>query len=145
MARVTVEDCILKIPNRFDLVMLAAQRARDISAGAALTLDRDNDRNPVVSLREIAEETVDIGSLEENLIKGLQKHVEFDEPEEDEMDLLAIQQDLQNEIGTVGEAVDTDDEALSGDDDDSTDDVVREFRGEGNDDADAEDSRRRED
>ena len=142
MARVTVEDCIIKIPNRFDLVMMAAQRARDISAGASLTLDRDNDRNPVVALREIAEETVDIAALEENLIKGLQKHVEFDEPEEDEMDLLAIQQDLQNEIGAVGTAVDTEDEALSSDDEDSADDVIREFRGEGNDDADAEDSPR---
>jgi len=144
MARVTVEDCIVKIPNRFDLVMMAAQRARDISAGATLTIERDNDRNPVVALREIADETVDIGNLEENLIKGLQKHVEFDEPEEDEMDLLAIQQDLQNEIGSVGEAIDTDDDALSGDDE-SMDDVVREFRGEGDDDADAEDTRRRED
>lgn len=144
MARVTVEDCIVKIPNRFDLVMMAAQRARDISAGATLTIERDNDRNPVVALREIAEETVDIGNLEENLIKGLQKHVEFDEPEEDEMDLLAIQQDLQNEVGSIGEAIDTDDDALSGDDE-SMDDVVREFRGEGDDNADAEDTSRRED
>ena len=61
MARVTVEDCVLKVPNRFDLVMLAAQRARDISAGAPLTLDRDNDKNPVVALREIADETVELG------------------------------------------------------------------------------------
>ncbi len=145
MARVTVEDCIVKIPNRFDLVMMAAQRARDISSGAELTVDRDNDRNPVVALREIAEETVDIASLEENVIKGLQKHVEFDEPEEDEMDLLAIQQDMQNEIGSIGVVVGSEDDTLSGDDEDesSADDVVREFRGDGNDNADAEDSRGR--
>lgn len=81
MARVTVEDCVLKVPNRFDLVMLAAQRARDISAGAPLTLDRDNDKNPVVSLREIAETTVSPGDLKEDLIHSLQKYVEVDEPE----------------------------------------------------------------
>ena len=94
MARVTVEDCVLQIPNRFELVMLAAQRARDVSAGAALTVDRDNDKNPVVALREIADETVPLNELEDSLVKGLQKFVEADEPEEDEMDLLAIQQEL---------------------------------------------------
>jgi len=94
MARVTVEDCVTKIPNRFELVAMASQRARDISAGAALTLDRDNDKNPVVALREIADETIALDELEEALIKGLQNHVEMDEPEEDEMDLLAIQQEL---------------------------------------------------
>ena len=92
MARVTVEDCVLKIPNRFDLVMLAGQRARDISAGAALTIERDNDKNPVVALREIAEESVPLGDLGEALIRGLQKHVETDEPEEDapEFDVPSI-------------------------------------------------------
>ena len=99
MARVTVEDCVEKIPNRFDLVMMAAQRARGISAGAQLTVDRDNDKNPVVSLREIAEETVSNEELEEEVIKSLQSFVAIDEPEEDEMDLLAIQQDLSTEIG----------------------------------------------
>ncbi|MCW9045715.1 MAG: DNA-directed RNA polymerase subunit omega [Alphaproteobacteria bacterium] len=90
MARVTVEDCVDKIPNRFDLVMRASQRARNISAGAELTLDRDRDKNPVVALREIAEETIDLDELEDGLIRGLQKHVEFDEPEpEDEAELLA--------------------------------------------------------
>jgi len=91
MARVTVEDCVNKVPNRFDLVMLASQRARDISAGAALTVDRDNDKNPVVALREIADETVELDELEDSLVKGLQQFVEMDEPEDDEMDLLAIQ------------------------------------------------------
>lgn len=94
MARVTVEDCILKVPNRFDLVMLAAQRARKISAGASLTIERDNDKNPVIALREIADETVELDGLEDSLIKSLQKYVEMDEPEEDEMDLVAIQQEL---------------------------------------------------
>ena len=86
MARVTVEDCVLKVPNRFDLVMKASQRARDISSGAELTLERDNDKNPVVALREIAEETVELDDLNEALIKNLQKVVELDEPGEDLMD-----------------------------------------------------------
>ena len=88
MARVTIEDCITKIPNRFDLVMLAVRRARDISAGAELTLERDRDKNPVVALREIAEKSVKSGELMESLIHGLQKHVESDEPDEDDMAAL---------------------------------------------------------
>jgi DNA-directed RNA polymerase subunit omega len=83
MARVTVEDCILKIPNRFDLVMLAAQRARDISSGAALTIERDNDKNPVVALREIADTTIDLDSLQNSVVQGLRKHVETEEPVEE--------------------------------------------------------------
>ncbi len=83
MARVTVEDCILKVPNRFELVLLAAQRARDVAAGSSLTIDRDNDKNPVIALREIADETVPLDNLQNSLIKGMQKHVEIDEPEED--------------------------------------------------------------
>ncbi len=83
MARVTVEDCILKVPNRFELVLLAAQRARDISGGAPLTLDRDNDKNPVVALREIAEGSLSLDTLTGSLIQGLQKHVETDEAEEE--------------------------------------------------------------
>ncbi len=113
MARVTVEDCVIKIPNRFDLVMVAAQRARDIAAGAPLTVDRDNDKNPVVALREIADETIDIDNLTDSLVKGLQKHVESDEPEEDEMDLLAIQQELGISVAETpskGVAEDGDDE-----------------------------------
>ena len=88
MARVTVEDCITRIPNRFDLVMTAAQRSRNITAGAPLTIDRDRDKNPVVALREIAETTVDIEGLQESLIKGLQKHVEVDLPEDDDLENL---------------------------------------------------------
>lgn len=81
MARVTVEDCIDKVENRFDLVLLASHRARMISSGSQITLDRDNDKNPVVALREIAETTVSPGDLKEDLIHSLQKYVEVDEPE----------------------------------------------------------------
>jgi DNA-directed RNA polymerase subunit omega len=88
MARVTVEDCVLQIPNRFELVMLAAQRARDVSAGAGLSLERDNDKNPVVALREIADKTIDLDGLRNALVKGLQKHVEIDEPEEEVTDFI---------------------------------------------------------
>jgi DNA-directed RNA polymerase subunit omega len=83
MARVTVEDCIDKVDNRFELVLLAGHRARQISQGAPITIDRDNDKNPVVALREIADETLSPGDLKEDLIHSLQKHVEVDEPEAD--------------------------------------------------------------
>ena len=82
MARVTVEDCIVQVPNRFELVMFAAQRARDISAGAQITLDRDRDKNPVVALREIAETKLDQAVLKDSLISGMQKHADIDKPEE---------------------------------------------------------------
>jgi len=82
MARVTVEDCIDKVDNRFELVLLAGHRARQISQGMPLTIERDNDKNPVVALREIADETLSPADLKEDLIHSLQKHVEVDEPEE---------------------------------------------------------------
>jgi DNA-directed RNA polymerase subunit omega len=88
MARVTVEDCVDKVPNRFELVMLAAHRAREISAGSPVTVDRDNDKNPVVSLREIADETQGADDLRERLIESNQNQIEVDEPEEDAMALL---------------------------------------------------------
>lgn len=81
MARVTVEDCVDKVDNRFELVLLAAHRSRMISNGSPLTIDRDNDKNPVVALREIADETVSPEDLKEDLIHSLQKYVEVDEPE----------------------------------------------------------------
>jgi len=81
LARVTVEDCIEKIPNRFELVLLASHRARLISSGSAITVDRDNDKNPVVALREIGDGTISSGDLKEDLIHSLQKYVEVDEPE----------------------------------------------------------------
>jgi DNA-directed RNA polymerase subunit omega len=88
MARVTVEDCVDKVPNRFELVMLAAHRAREIQSGSPLTIDRDNDKNPVVSLREIADETQAAESLRERMIESYQTQIEVDEPEEDQMALL---------------------------------------------------------
>jgi DNA-directed RNA polymerase subunit omega len=89
MARVTVEDCVLKVPNRFNLVLLAGQRAREISAGGELTVERDNDKNPVVALREVAEGSIDLDNVRQALISSLQKHVETEEPEDDAMELLA--------------------------------------------------------
>ncbi|MCH8322093.1 MAG: DNA-directed RNA polymerase subunit omega [Proteobacteria bacterium] len=88
MARVTVEDCITRVTNRFDLVLYAGQRSRQISSGEALLVDRDNDKNPVVSLREIAEGKILPGDMRENIIHSIQKLVEMDEPEEDNPDLL---------------------------------------------------------
>jgi DNA-directed RNA polymerase subunit omega len=99
MARVTVEDCIDKVENRFDLVLLASHRARIVSSGAPITVERDNDKNPVIALREIAEETVSPGDLKEDLIHSLQKYVEVDEPEPDVVPL----------IGGQGSSVDADD------------------------------------
>ncbi|MDH5452938.1 MAG: DNA-directed RNA polymerase subunit omega [Paracoccaceae bacterium] len=88
MARVTVEDCVDKVPNRFELVMLASHRAREITAGSSVTVDRDNDKNPVVSLREIADETQAASDLRERMIESHQTQIEVDEPEEDAMALL---------------------------------------------------------
>lgn len=110
MARVTVEDCVLQVPNRFELVLLAAQRSRDIAAGAPLAVDRDNDKNPVVSLREIAEVKVDFEVLNNAIVKGLQKTVEMDEPEEEIVEFLASEADMLRESVIGNEA---NDEALS--------------------------------
>ena len=108
MARVTVEDCIEKIDNRFELVMIAAQRARSLSSGAELTVERDNDKNCVVALREIADETIEIKQIEEDLVQGLQIYVEPDEPDEAEMDLLSsvdeFGEDLAVNIAATGAA-----------------------------------------
>jgi DNA-directed RNA polymerase subunit omega len=99
MARVTVEDCIDKVENRFDLVLLASHRARMVSSGAPITVDRDNDKNPVVALREIADQTISPEDLREELVHSLQKYVEVDEPEPATVPL----------IGTSGGTVDADD------------------------------------
>jgi len=99
MARVTVEDCIDKVENRFDLVLLASHRARTISSGAPITVERDNDKNPVVALREIADTTVSPDDLREELVHSLQKYIEVDEPEPSSMPL----------IGSAGGSVDADD------------------------------------
>lgn len=122
MARVTVEDCILKVPNRFELVLLAAQRAREITSGAPMSVDRDDDKNPVVALREIADETIGLDHLKDSLVRGMQKHIEMDEPEEapeleqtlfgvvdpslailseDETDEEAIEEELEEDMLTI--------------------------------------------
>jgi DNA-directed RNA polymerase subunit omega len=94
MARVTVEDCVQKIPNRFELVLLAAQRARNLSRGEELTLDRDNDKNPVVALREIADETIGLDKLETDLIKSLSRAPEPEPADEEVLDLIPTDQNI---------------------------------------------------
>jgi DNA-directed RNA polymerase subunit omega len=100
MARVTVEDCVDKVENRFELVLLASHRARQISQGTQITIDRDNDKNPVVALREIADETISPEDLKEDLIHSMQKHVEVDEPEADTAAIAAsdLSEEVQDEI-----------------------------------------------
>ncbi len=116
MARVTVEDCVLQIPNRFELVMLAGHRARALASGAELCVDRDRDKNPVVALREIAEQKLDLSGLEEALIKGLQKRIEPEQPEEDVVELMVGEQ--QNWIGAAEED-EADEEELEGDEEEA--------------------------
>ena len=94
MARVTVEDCIDKLPNRYELVMVAAQRAKDIGAGSMIMVDRDNDKNSVVALREIAENRVSIEDLQESLVKNQQKLVEIQEPEDEEVEIISAEKEL---------------------------------------------------
>ena len=94
MARVTVGDCVEKIPNRYELLLVAAQRAKDIAAGSPIKVERDNDKNSVVALREIAEGKADIEDLQKSLVIGLQKYVEVEEPEEEEMEILAAEKEL---------------------------------------------------
>ena len=94
MARVTVEDCVQKVPNRFELVLLAAQRARNLSRGEELTIDRDHDKNPVVALREIAEETVALPLLEQDLIKSLSRSPEPEPADEEVLDLIPTDQNI---------------------------------------------------
>ncbi|NKD54359.1 MULTISPECIES: DNA-directed RNA polymerase subunit omega [unclassified Haematospirillum] len=107
MARVTVEDCVVKVPNRFDLILVSAQRSRQISSGAPVLVERDNDKNPVVSLREIAEDKVDVNSLQSALVQGLQRHVEVDEPEDEDFGSLSVE--AVGEIGSMIILDDTDD------------------------------------
>jgi len=113
MARVTVEDCIDKVDNRFDLVLLASHRARQISQGAMITVDRDNDKNPVVALREVADQTLSPGDLKEDLIHSLQKHVEVDEPEPEPASLLATEEVQETTIELPPEPAQSDEEPVS--------------------------------
>jgi DNA-directed RNA polymerase subunit omega len=129
MARVTVEDCVLKIPNRFELVMMAAQRARDVATGATLSIDRDNDKNPVVALREIADETIGLDELRNALIKGHQKVVEPDEPEDDIVELMAGEQAWAQQM-SIGE------DDLAGEGDELGADLDADAEGDGDDEED---------
>lgn len=113
MARITVEDCVERIPNRFELVMLAAQRARDVSAGAPLTVERDNDKNPVVALREIAESTVDLDHLRYELIHGLRRHVAIEDQPDDEL-MMALED--QTMVPPEPQAADDDADEAEGED-----------------------------
>ncbi|MEM1400042.1 MAG: DNA-directed RNA polymerase subunit omega [Pseudomonadota bacterium] len=101
MARVTVEDCVTKIPNRFELVMVSAQRARELSSGAQPTLDRDNDKNPVVALREIAEDSISVDEIEEALIREHQTMTMFDDSDDDEIDLMSGEDDVIGDLQTI--------------------------------------------
>ena len=132
MARVTVEDCIDKIPNRYELLMVATQRAKDISSGAPIMVSRDNDKNPVIALREIAEEKVNIEDLQKSLVMGLQKYVEVEEPEEEEMEIQAAEKELaelepfsgfliDNEMSDSMQVHGVDDDNLDLDSDDAAD------------------------
>lgn len=125
MARVTVEDCILNVPNRFELVLLSAKRAREISAGSPLTVIRDNDKNPVIALREISENSVDIGALRENLIKNFQRHIfvenhesELDDETQESIDALS---EWDEEISAISINEGDESDYVGADDDDSND------------------------
>jgi DNA-directed RNA polymerase subunit omega len=151
MARVTAEDCVLKVPNRFELVMMASQRAREIGGGVTLTIERDNDKNPVVALREIAEETVILDELKESLVRGHQKVIASDEAEDEIIDLMEGEQGWirpEGELQTLADeglidqgdegdlalgddanldkSMDDDEEAIPGHGEEPTDDFVTE-------------------
>ncbi|MBY0281260.1 MAG: DNA-directed RNA polymerase subunit omega [Alphaproteobacteria bacterium] len=129
MARVTVEDCIINIPNRFELVLIAARRAREIAAGASLTVARDNDKNPVVALREISEETISLSALRENIIKGMQRNVFIDDTEsdldEELQDIMQAEQGWQTQR-KVGDGMSISDEDEMDEEDASDDDEIEE-------------------
>jgi DNA-directed RNA polymerase subunit omega len=120
MARVTVEDCIVQVPNRFELVLLAAQRARNIARGEELTLDRDNDKNPVVALREVAEQRVDLDRLESDLVRSLSRAPEPEPADEEVMDLIPTDQNI---FGLQDVSADEENAAMSGRDDPSINDM----------------------
>ena len=120
MARVTVEDCIVQVPNRFELVLLAAQRARNIARGEELTVDRDNDKNPVVALREVAEERVDLDRLEADLVRSLSRAPEPEPADEEVMDLIPTDQNI---FGLQDVSADEETAAMSGRDDPSLTDL----------------------
>jgi DNA-directed RNA polymerase subunit omega len=120
MARVTVEDCVQQIPNRFELVLLAAQRARNLSRGEEITIDRDEDKNPVVALREIAEQTIGLDKLEHDLIRSLSRAPEPEPADEEVMDLIPTDQNI---FGLQDIAADEDQQTLPVEADDTPEDL----------------------
>jgi len=123
MARVTVEDCVQLVPNRFELVMIAAQRARNIHGGQEIKVDRDNDKNPVIALREIADKVVSLDDLREELIRGHQRPPEVDEPEDEIVELMAGETGYQGSAPAEGEPL-PDGMSMDGDDEDDAEDMV---------------------
>lgn len=121
MARVTVEDCVLLVPNRFELVMMSAQRAREISSGAQLQVDRDRDKNPVVALREIADQKLELDGLKETLVKGYQRRLENDASEEELKELMAEEQKWASAAAAMAEGMAKADEDMAADMDDDED------------------------
>lgn len=119
MARVTVEDCILLVPNRFDLVLMAGARAREIASGAVLHVDRDRDKNPVVALREIAEEKLNLDTMKENLVKGYQRRVDSDSSEEELKELMAEEQKWATAAAAMAEGM----AGADADEDEEEDDI----------------------
>ncbi len=124
MARVTVEDCVLKVPNRFELVMVAAQRARRIGTGALLTIDRDNDKNPVVSLREIAENTVQVEDLKEDLVRSHQRVFAMDDDKDDVIEDMQGEEEWSALVAQANDSGFADAEDMDDDDDVGVDDVA---------------------
>jgi DNA-directed RNA polymerase subunit omega len=122
MARVTVEDCVLLVPNRFDLVLMAGHRAREIASGAVLQVDRDRDKNPVVALREIADEKISLDGLRESLVKGYQRRLESDSSEEELKELMAEEQKWATAAAAMAEGMTADRDNDNDDDEDSDED-----------------------
>ena len=123
MARVTVEDCVELVPNRFELVMIAAQRARNIHGGQEIKVDRDNDKNPVIALREIADQEISLDDLREELIRGHQRPPEVDVPEDEIVELMAGETGYQGNAPAEGEPL-PEGMSMDGDDDDDADDMM---------------------
>ena len=129
MARVTVEDCILKVSNRFELVMVSAQRARRIGTGAPLTVDRDNDKNPVVSLREIAEETVSIEDLKEDLVKSHQRVFAVEDDKDDVIEEMQGEEEWNTLVSQANQSNMADAEDIDDEDDEADEGSIEDLAG----------------
>jgi DNA-directed RNA polymerase subunit omega len=122
MARVTVEDCVLLVPNRFELVMMSAHRAREIASGAQLQVDRDRDKNPVVALREIADQKLELDGIKEALVKGYQRRIESDTSEEELKELMAEEQKWASAAAAMAEGMARADEDMAAEEAEEEDD-----------------------